>query len=318
MVDVNTSEHVLKVPQTDQEPLSGVLRAINLTKFSPLSYKGESLPQLFAHIYGGQLLSQGIVAAAHTVDPEVQDHLHSIHTTFMRAGDPSKPVDFKINELRTGRSFITRMAIASQDDRQLMTQNASFQRPQEGPSHTSSSPEVLAPESLSSNLDVFRLVDNPVGKFLGRTSVFDIRHANGHVYTKSARDPHAPHLVWFKPRIEIPIESQQIIHKALLAYVIDQLMMEPLLRRSGLCWMSDGLALASLDHAMWFHRSININEWHLFVGNSPFAGGARGISEAKVYDQTGNLVSSMTQEAMIRLATEDAGRWAFDGRGLKQ
>ncbi|MBV7363966.1 thioesterase family protein [Actinomycetaceae bacterium TAE3-ERU4] len=305
------------IPTVYDEPFSSLFNVLNLSSSRDASDQevltGGSLPQLFSHVYGGQVIAQAILAAATKASPSRVANPHSIHVNFMRAGDTQKSIFFNVSCLHRGRSFESFQVIASQEEKELMTLLVSFQEVQPGPTYEVTNPQVSPPNGIVSNLDIFRLVDNPVAKFLGRTSCFEVRHVDGDLYTTTRRP--GPHRVWIKPRVCLP-EISQIVSRALLAYVVDQLISEPLLRSLGLCWTTPGLALASLDHAMWFHHDVNINDWHLIDLSCAFAGGSRGLSQGKIYNSEGTLVSSLAQEAMVRIA-DNAGKWAFDGKGIE-
>ncbi|WP_158024369.1 acyl-CoA thioesterase [Boudabousia marimammalium] len=308
----------IPVKAAENTPASNTLKCLSLTKGSESTLVGQSLPQLFAHVYGGQLISQALMAAAAAVDDERQDYPHSVHANFLRAGSTDEEIVYTPSALTNGRSFAARLVQAHQGHRRLLELTASFQRPQSGVTHGLATPLVKKPEAFESSLDFFASQKGPLAEFLAETSAFDLRHVDGRVYTHPAAERSGPHRVWLRPRCEVP-SNPQIVHRALLAYVLDQLLMEPLLKRQGLCWTTPGLALASLDYSIWFHHNIDINDWYLFVGDSPVASGSRGLIQASIFDSSFRLVATIAQEAMIRLPQEgeDAGRWAFDGRGLK-
>ncbi|OKL48794.1 hypothetical protein BSR29_02750 [Boudabousia liubingyangii] len=310
---MNNSFAPIPVPEFYTEPLAGVLNALRLRPLEDNSLSGESLPQVFSHIYGGQLLAQGALAAAALIDEDRQDNLYSLHTSFLRAGSTEAPIELRPTLLHQGRSFSTVQANAWQNERHLMQLNASFQVPEKGLEFPGATPpEVPGPEGLTSNLEIFALIDNPVAKFLGRTSAFEVRHVDGDLYGNPR--PGNDHRIWIRPRTALPV-MRQVVHRAMLAYVLDQLMMEPMLRKHRLSWATDGLALASLDHAMWFHENLDINDWHLLVFSSPHSSGALGLSQVEIFNRSGDLLASATQQAMIRIIN-DGGRWAFDGRGI--
>lgn len=303
----------LPVPIVHAEPVASVMRALRLRASNTDCFVASSLPQV-RRIYGGQVIAQGILAAGATVE-QPQRRLHSLHAYFLRGGDPDQPLEFIVDRLLDGRSFSNRQVTCMQGEREIFTLDASFQDPGQSANYQPQMPIVPGPETLRSALEIFRTMDNPVGKFLGRTAAFDIRHVQKSLYT--GEDPtHSPtQQVWMRPRHILPADMPQIVHKALLGYVIDQVVIEPAMRAVGLSWVTPGMSLASLDHAMWFHRDLDINQWLLFSGEALSVSGARATARAEVFTQDGVLVASATQEGMIRVPIDGrggSGTWTFD------
>lgn len=307
---------VIEVPQLDQEPVASVLRVLQLTPRSALAgfdatFAGRSLPQA-RRIYGGQVVAQALLAAAATIaDP---DRLpHSLHAYFLRGGDPSGPLDFNVLTLRDGGSFSARSVTAQQKDRELLVMNASFHAAEDGLQTQAEPPEVVGPDRADSALALFRDLDHPVAKFLGKTAAFDVRHVQKSLYVGPAPARETTQQLWMKPRTPIRGASQ-VVERALLAYVVDQVMLEPSLRSVGLHWSTPGMSLASLDHAMWFHRDVDINDWLLFDGNSVSVGGGRAKADIRIFSRSGELVASAAQEGMVRVPApgeKQGGRWTF-------
>jgi len=141
--------------------------------------------------------------------------------------------------------------------------------------------------------------DRPVADFWTQTNAFDLRHVDEPIYLEPAATPTDRQMVWMRARGWV--DASEVLHRALLAYACDQVMLEPLLRRHGLSWATRGLSIASLDHAMWWHRPVRVDQWLLYVQSAPSAHGGRGLSSARVYTQDGTLVASIAQEGMIRV-----------------
>ena len=302
----------IEVPIIHEEPVAGLISTLALEPAGD-ELIGRSLPQVFSHVYGGQVIAQAMLAAAAVVRPDRVNNPHSLHVKFLRAGETDQPISYEPLVVHGGKSFESVQVTARQGDREMMVMFVSFQREQEGPAFSPAAPEVPGPDGLRSNLEVFRLVDNPVSKFLGKSTVFEARHIDGNVYVRT--QPAGAHRIWIRPRTQV--EVSQVVGRAMLAYAVDQLVSEPLLRASGLSWSSPGLLLASLDHAMWFHRDFDVNQWVLLDLSCQFAGGARGLSAGRIFTQDGELIASLSQEAMIRVVSE-GGTWSFDGRGIPQ
>ena len=326
------------VPVATEEPLGSVTRVLALSETtgdgngydgynectdgsSPADsqelFSGDSLPQLSGRIYGGQVVAQGLLAGAATLDADgagsTGERLpHSVHAYFIRGGKPDKPVSFAVDRLRDGRSFSQRRTTASQDGMPILTMISSFQEAQGGADEQVEAPEVPRPEELTSALEIFRTIDHPVAKFLGRTAAFDLRHVEGNIYLTPGRERTGVQHLWARSRGRLPAEASQTVHRALLTYMCDQIMLEPALRSQGLCWRSEGMSLATLDHAQWFHRDIDVCDWMLFVQDSPSSQGGRAMVRAEVFDSSGRLVSSIAQEGMIRMpmqGTRGSGQW---------
>lgn len=281
----------------------------------PDAFTGSSLPQMSGRIYGGQVLAQGMLAAAATVreDEDGPRLPHSVHATFMRGGRPEELVRFEVERLRDGRSFTQRRTTAIQRGVAIAEMITSFQEVQPGTEVQLAAPDVPQPEDLTSVLEIFRTLNHPVAKFLGKTAAFDLRHVEGNLYLQPGPERVGRQHLWARARGHVPSEADQVVHRALLAYLCDQIMLEPALRSQGLCWRSEGMSLATLDHAQWFHRDVDVNDWLLFVQDSPTSGGGRAMVRAEVFDSAGHLVSSIAQEGMIRMPVaghQGSGRWA--------
>ncbi len=288
------------------------MRSLQLTSAGRDSFFAHSLPQI-RRVYGGQVIAQALLAAAATVeDPERLPH--SFHAYFMRGGDPDRPFKLHVERLRDGRSFSSRHVSASQDQKELLSLNASFQGAEAGLTFSGAAPDAPDPEGLRSALEIFRSMDHPVAKFLGKTAAFDVRHVQSSLYTGPDPTRADSQELWMKPRNPLPQSMPQLLHRALLAYVVDQVMLEPPLRATGLSWLTPGMSLASLDHSMWFHRPVDIGDWLLFVGRAISVSGGRAMADVNIFNREGNLVASAAQEGMIRIpaaGTQGSGKWGF-------
>lgn len=305
---------VLSVPVVDEEPIASVLRSLQLEMLEPGRFRAYSLPQV-RRIYGGQVIGQALLAASATVEDEARLP-HSLHAYFLRGGDPDAALDLSVRRLHDGRSFSSRHVACTQDNREILTLEASFQGIEGGVEFAPSAPDVPSPTNLTSALEIFRTMDHPVAKFLGKTAAFDVRHVQRNLYTGSDPLRSSTQELWMRPRHPLPVDMPQHLHRILLAYVVDQVMMEPALRATGLSWITPGMSLASLDHAMWFHRDVDINQWLLFSGRALSAGGGRATCAMSVYSQDGLCVASANQEGMVRVPEGErsgSGRWGLSG-----
>lgn len=287
-------------PRTTPDPVGAVLRALDLTADAVQAdtFEGASLPQPQGRVFGGQVLAQALLAAGRTVpDGRLP---HSMHGYFLRPGDDAAPIGFAVERLRDGRSFSARRTHALQADAPILSMIASFQEQQPGIEYAEEMPDVPEPEQVGSALDALGDVDHPMARFWAQESAFDLRHVDGPIYLRADdSSPLGRQCVWARARGPVP--ADQLLHRALLAYACDQIMLEPVLRRAGRPWATPGLSMASLDHAMWWHRDVRVDDWLLFVQSTPSAQGGRGLGAARVFDRAGALVASIAQEGMVRV-----------------
>lgn len=272
--------------------------ALSLRRLSGTTFEGDSLPMPGGRAFGGQVLAQSLLAAGHTVDDT--RFVHSMHAYFLRAGDTTKPITFEVEELRDGRSFSARRTHALQDGKPILSMIASFQLEQGGPEHSVQMPEVPGPDAVASGIDVLAPFEgHPTADFWLHKTPFDVRHVEGSLFLNPDNRPKQYQTAWM--RVRTPLDVAPLMHSALLAFGSDQVILEPLLRRHELSWVTPGIAFASLDHAMWWHRPARADEWLLFVQDSPTAQGGRGLTGTWIFSQDGRLVASASQEGMIHL-----------------
>lgn len=300
------------IPSSSQEPVASVLRILNLKETGPDEFEARSLPQV-RRVYGGQVLAQALLAACATFDDETRLP-HSLHAYFLRGGDPNAPFSLNVQRLRDGRSFSSRRISCTQFDAEILSMIASFQGEETAQEFLRAAPVVPEPEELVSALEIFRMMDHPVGRFLGKTAAFDVRHVEKELYTSSDPEKRTYQHLWMRPRAEISQGTLQSVHRALLAYVIDQIMFEPAMRCLGFSWLTPGMSAASLDHAMWFHRNVDMNEWLLYESEVLNVNNARALTRTRVWTRDGVLVAEATQQGMLRIPNEHSsgsGNWGF-------
>ena len=270
---------------------------------------GESMYFPTGRVYGGQVISQSLIAASKTV-PE--DRLpHSIHGYFIAPGDIHQDLLFDVENLRDGHSFSARRVNVTQSQGSILTAIASFQtKDQPGVEYFDPMPaDVPDPESLPSSVDLMKPYadQSDYAKYYATTSPFDIRYISSPIVLGPDEESHrldtGKQMLWMRAMGEI--EVSQTFHRALLALGCDQVMLEPILRRAGLTLLTPGISFASIDHSMWWYRDIDVTKWHLYVQDTPTAAHGRGLSSAKVYSQEGDLVACVVQEAMIRVPQTD-------------
>ena len=260
-------------------------------------FTGMSHPMPTGRIYGGQVLAQSLIAAERTL-PENRT-VHSMHGYFLRPGDSSQGITIAVDRIHDGRSFSTRRSQAYQNGVPIFSMIASFQDDDPGLEHAVPMPEgVPAPDTLSPDED--RVVGLPDGvlRMLSERAA-DIRHVDSPLYLPSD-DERVPHQgVWM--RMRAPLPDDPALHRAALAYLSDMTIQESILRAHGAYWSLPGLKVASLDHAMWWHRPARVDEWLLYVQESPNARGGRGLATGRIYTEDGTLVASVAQEIMVRV-----------------
>ena len=261
-------------------------------------FVGHTPPQARDRVFGGQVLGQSVIAAYRTLESERP--IHSMHGYFLRAGDASLPITFGVQRLRDGRSFSARRVHAYQNGVPILSMIASFQEPSEGVDHQVSMPEGIPdPETLPTTADVIGEIDHPVAQEFAFNRPFDIRYVGEPLYFQASEDRRPVNAVWMKTTAPMP--DDDAIHRAALAYASDYTLLEPILRAHGLTWITRGMSVASLDHAMWWHRPFRVDEWLLYVQESPSASGARGLGTGRIFNRAGQLVASVAQEGMLRI-----------------
>ena len=283
--------------KSEPDPLGQVLEHLTLEQTGDDEFRGTSVPQLHGRVYGGQVLAQSLIAAAATAP---DDRLpHSVHGYFLRPGDLEEPITFAVERLRDGRSFSARRTHALQFDKPILSMISSFQVHQEGLEHQVPAPQVPGPDELRSAVDTMRTIPHPTAQHYYRNFAFDFRHVQGSLFITADKNPAPTQQLWMRARGQVP--GHQVRQRALLAYGCDQIMLEPVLRAHSMNWRQRGSSIASLDHAMWWHRDVDMNDWLLYVQDSPSAQGGRGLGTARVYSPAGDLVATITQEGMVRV-----------------
>ncbi|MEA5455293.1 acyl-CoA thioesterase II [Sinomonas sp. JGH33] len=261
-------------------------------------FVGPSERQPRHRVFGGQVLAQTLMAASRTVPADRL--VHSMHGYFLRAGDADQSITFGVERLRDGRSFSARQVHAYQDGKPILSMIASFQTESDGVDHQTQMPaDVPDPESLPSTADLLGSIDHPVAQYWAFDRPFDVRHVNPAVYVSAAGERVARNAVWMKTFGPMP--DDQRVHRAALAYASDYTLLEPILRRHGLSWVTPDMNVASLDHAMWWHRPVRVDEWLLYVQESPSAHGARGLGVGRIFTRDGVHVATVGQEGMVRV-----------------
>ena len=265
-------------------------------------FRGQSQKQPHGRVFGGQVLAQGVVACGRTVraiEGGADRRLHSIHAYFMRPGDDTQPITFSVERMRDGRSFSTRRVHAIQHGKPILSMSASFQTPDRGMDHQDPMPDAPDPMTVPSLADAFEGIDHPGARHISQERAIDQHHVEGNLYVGPATEQVADQRVWMRAIGELP--DDPLVHEAVLAYASDYSLLESILRRHGEGWRAPGLRVASLDHAMWFHRPARADEWLLYAQHSPSAQGGRGLAIGRMFTEAGVLVATVAQEGMVRI-----------------
>jgi len=278
--------------------LDRLLGILDLEELEVNLFRGGSPQEGSQRVFGGQVLGQALIAAGRTVE---RGAAHSFHAYFLRPGDPKTPILYQVDRTRDGRSFTTRRIIAIQHGRAIFHLEASFQQHEAGPEHQDPMPEAPDPESLPD----FRERVEPlahkapaeVKRWLESDRPIDLRYV-------TQFDPIDPEklpprqLLWV--RADGPLPESRLLHQCVVAYASDLTLLDTAALPHGISWIGRGWQIASLDHAMWFHRDFRADEWLLYEQQSPVAAGARGFTTGRLFARDGTLVVSVVQEGLFR------------------
>ncbi|MEM9277520.1 MAG: acyl-CoA thioesterase II [Pseudomonadota bacterium] len=289
-----------------------LIDTLDLEKIEQNLYRGESPNVGWQRVFGGQVIGQALAAAQRTV--EEGRIVHSLHGYFMRPGDPSVPIVYEVDRIRDGKSFTTRRVVAIQHGKAIFSMSASFQIIEPGLEHYVPMPDVPDPEALPSEKQLAdQFIDHApegVRRYWQRERPIELRPINlEHYISNKKLDPKQD--IWF--RATGPIPANPATQQAVLAYASDMTLLDTSLFAHGRAVFDQGLQVASLDHAMWFHRPINMEDWHLYSQDSPNSSGARGFTRGSIYNRKGELVASVAQEGLIRERLPEKTKTAVSG-----
>jgi acyl-CoA thioesterase-2 len=279
--------------------LDRLVELLDLEELEVNIFRGRSPQEDRQRVFGGQVAGQALVAAGRTVE---RGDVHSLHAYFLRPGDPTIPILYEVDRIRDGRSFTTRRVVAIQHGRAIFHLSASFQKREKGLEHQVAMPDAPDPESLPGfeerNRTLSERAPEAAEGWLERERPIDVRYVDPiDVFAPEKRPPRQ--LVWIKADGRLPDET--LLHQCVVAYASDMTLIDTALLPHAISWPDPRLISASLDHAMWFHRSFRADEWLLYAQESSSASGARGFSIGRLYGRDGALVASVAQEGLIRL-----------------
>lgn len=283
-----------------QQVLDGTLALLDVHQLDEDLYQGHSPRNAMVRVFGGQVAAQAMVAACRTVPADRA--VHSLHSYFVRPGDPKQPIIFRVDRTRDGRSFTTRRVVASQGEAVIFTLSASFQIAEEGLDHQVDPPDVPAPESLPTFAEL--IAGSPDAAPWDRLPrPVDIRYVTPPPWARRSGElqPGARNQVWYKADGVMPADP--VLHQCLLTYVSDLFLLDSALATHGINSSARGLQMASLDHAVWFHRAVRMDDWVLYDTSSPSASGSRGLAIGSFFSVHGEMLATVVQEGLVRLRT---------------
>ncbi len=285
--------------------LADLIHLLGLERIEDNIFRGESRDVGSAQVFGGQVVGQALSAASFTVDDRTA---HSLHAYFLRRGDMRAPIVYEVDRARDGGSFSVRRVVAIQHGRPIFNLAASFQQPEAGVNHQSEMPDVAGPDGLADLTDVapevLDRIPEKMRRFLTDARPFEFRPVQPVEFDNpGSRAPFKQ--VWIRACDHLPDDPG--LHQNLLAYVSDYELLGTATLPHGLPFVSGRVQMASLDHALWFHRPCRVDDWLLYSMDSPNASGARGYSRGQFFTADGRLVASSAQEGLVRVMDESRG-----------
>lgn len=285
---------------TPQELAQGLVTLLDVEEIDVDLYRGPRNPGGRGRVFGGQVIAQALMSAVGSV--EAERVAHSVHAYFMRPGDEDFPIIYRVERDYDGGSFSNRRVIAMQRGKPILNMTASFQRKEKGLEHQVEMPDVPAPDDLPSEAEIFQRykdeIPEPLYKFLTRSRPIEIRPVE--IWNPVNPDKRAPvRNLWI--RASGSIGENQLMHRAVLAFASDMGLLSTCMQPHGVSWMTRKMQSASLDHALWFHDDVRMDDWLLYATDAPWSGGARGFNRGQIFTRDGKLVASAAQEGLIRV-----------------
>jgi len=279
--------------------IADLLKLLELEQLEVNLFRGESRDIGSPQVFGGQVLGQALTAASATVEGRI---VHSLHAYFLRRGDFNAPIVYQVDRSLDGHSFSNRRVVAIQHGQQIFNMAASFHVQEEGLDHQVSMPVVPRPEELPDSSrpprELVERLPERMRKFIEQPRPFEFRSVQQIDYLRPARSEPARQF-WFRAVGRLPDDEK--LHRSLLAYVSDYFLLDTATLPHGMSSLHGSLIMASIDHAMWFHRPLRVDEWLLYAVESPSASGARGFARAGLFSLDGRLVASTAQEGLVRI-----------------
>ena len=280
--------------------VSGLLGLLDLERIERNIFRGAVPQNGRSRVFGGLVVAQALVAASRTVAERAP---HSLHAYFVLPGDPTIPIVYEVERVRDGHSFTTRRCIAVQAGRTIFDLFASFQTEERGLEHQAPMPEAPNPDDLAQQTaEMAKAVPEGLRRWFAAESAIEVRPCDPHRYD-IGRPAEPRQQFWI--RAAGPLPDDPAVHRAVLAYLSDLTLIDVALAAHGRTLFEPDFAVASLDHALWFHRAARADEWLLYSQDSPNTSGSRGLARGLIHDRSGRLVASVMQEGLIRMRRTD-------------
>jgi len=288
-----------------EQVVSELVALLTLERLEDNLFRGQSRDIGTKYVFGGQVLGQALSAAQQTLEPGRS--VHSLHAYFLRAGDITAPIVFDVDRARDGHSFSVRRVTAIQHGQPILVFASSFQKSEPGVEHHFHMPEVPQPEDVEPTLaptpEMMAKLPAKMQRWLSRMGPFEMRPIYPRDEVKPPKRPPYQQ-VWF--RLSSRVGDDPELHQALLCYASDFYLLGTTTFPHGISYYQPNVQMASLDHAMWFHRAFRADEWLLYSLHSPTAENARGLARGQIFSREGKLVASVAQEGLIRVLPEGA------------
>lgn len=274
--------------------ITSLVSVLDLEQLEVNLFRGHSPQNGWTRVFGGQVVGQALVAAARTVEDRLA---HSLHSYFLLGGDPKVPIIFEVDRIRDGRSFTTRRVVAIQHGKAIFSMGVSFHKDEPGFEHQMPMTDTPDPDTLPSEDELRSMAPENLQRLWTFERPIELRPVSLYTFLKTGKiDP--VQKVWFRTHGSLPDDRKT--HQCALAYASDFTLLNAAVTRQGRPPFDPSIQMASLDHAVWFHRYFRADEWLLYVQDSPSAQGARGFCRGMIYDRKGALVASVAQEGLLR------------------
>ena len=278
-------------------PLDALVALLNLEPIEVNIFRGVSPQENRQRVFGGQVAGQSLVAAARTVDGPSR-HVHSLHAYFLRPGDPNVPILYQVDRIRDGRSFTTRRVIAIQHGQVIFNLQASFHATEPGLDYQISAPQnVVDPETLPDFKERMKPYKDMIGDWYDAPRPIDLRYVDGDPFSRTGTAP--GQRVWLRADGSLP--DDPVLHACIVTYASDMTLLDTTMLPHGLGFNDDGVQMASLDHAMWFHRPFRADDWLLYDQHAISTSNSRGLAGASIYTRAGELAVTVVQEGLTRV-----------------
>ena len=278
--------------------LDDLVNLLDLEAIEVNLFRGVSPDENRQRVFGGQVAGQALVAATRTVEPD--RHVHSLHAYFLRPGDPTVPILYEVDRIRDGKSFTTRRVVAIQHGRAIFNLQTSFHVAEAGLDYQVAMPtDVPAPESLPDFKSRMAPYKDRMGEWYDRPRPIDLRHIDNDPFTRHGK-PADGQRVWLRADGHLP--DDPTLHACIVTYASDMTLLDTTVLPFAMSWETPGMQMASLDHAMWFHRPFRADDWLLYDQRPISTGGARGLAGGNIFTSDGTLAISVVQEGLVRVA----------------